>query len=217
MEFLDNLYERSSALQQMVYIKEGKSMTWEQIALVLYGILDDIDTADDIAKENSDLYRGMVMKLQAKKNEYLASLDGQTVQRVNESMVDFARYELELAGLFSEDSDYDGMIGRRAMSPILIERSATLDEQSCFQSLSSYAASEPYICLGSIQPDRDSATQSVMTVAEHEGDLNPYDFMRLSGMLAFWDDPAEDLYSFEDGDWRRDDRSGDFRPGGDHS
>jgi hypothetical protein len=118
MEFLDNLYERSAALQQMVYVKEGKGMTWEQIALALYGILDDISTADDIAKENAELFRGMVMKLQAKKNEYLASLDGQTVQRVNESMVDFARYELELGGLFSKDSDYEGMLGEAVMELI---------------------------------------------------------------------------------------------------
>lgn len=58
--------------------------TWEEIAKALYSILDDISTADDMCKENAKAFRNMVMKLQSKKNQYLASYDGQTVVRVDE-------------------------------------------------------------------------------------------------------------------------------------
>jgi len=32
-----------------------------------------------------------------------------------------------------------------------------------------------------------------------EPDLIPYECSRSSGSLSFWDDPQEDIYTFEDG------------------
>lgn len=32
-----------------------------------------------------------------------------------------------------------------------------------------------------------------------EPDLVPYECCRASGVLSFWDDPSEDIYTFEDG------------------
>jgi len=190
----DILFDQIYTLAQLLNLKEGKQMTWEQIAHSLYQILDDIDTADDMCKENTEAFRTLVMKLQAKKNQYMASFDGQTVQRVNEEdtpgnkensgysalfthlaagskkitcpkcgesffvsrselpgdvecpecdekffvkgrtrpikrriqrtesikedMAQWAREELEQAGLFDKDSDYDGMIGQAVMNLI---------------------------------------------------------------------------------------------------
>jgi len=82
----NNLFEKIRRVDEieskLLSIFEGK--TWNHIALALYGILDDIDTADDICKENTNAFRNMVMKLQAKKNEVLYSPDGYTVEPVVE-------------------------------------------------------------------------------------------------------------------------------------
>jgi len=114
----DVLFDQMDTLCQLLDLKEGKQMTWEQIAHALYQILDDIDTADNMCKENTEAFRTLVMKLQAKKNQYVASFDGQTVQRVNEDMSQWARDELERAGLFDKDSDYNGMVGQAVMDLI---------------------------------------------------------------------------------------------------
>lgn len=53
-------------------------MTWEQIARNLFDILDDIDTADDIAKHDCEGYRNLVRKLHHKRFAY-ATTDGYTV------------------------------------------------------------------------------------------------------------------------------------------
>ncbi len=44
-----------------------------------------------------------------------------------------------------------------------------------------------------------SETKSVASVRPLEPELNPYRCMRSSGGLAFWDQPQEDVYSFDDG------------------
>jgi hypothetical protein len=44
-----------------------------------------------------------------------------------------------------------------------------------------------------------SSTQSISTFKLSEPDINPYDCCRSSGVLSFWDDPQEDIYSFDDG------------------
>jgi len=67
---------------KLLSIFEGKS--WEHIAKALYQILDDVDTADDVCKENVEAFRNVVMKLQAKKNEFLYSPDGYSIQKVHE-------------------------------------------------------------------------------------------------------------------------------------
>lgn len=49
--------------------------------------------------------------------------------RVNEGLADYARRELEIAGLFDEDSDYEGMIGEAVMS--LVELFASQGHSGC--------------------------------------------------------------------------------------
>lgn len=51
----------------------------EAIAKYLYQLLDDIDTAGDIAKENDKAYRAIVERIQSKKSKVVESCDGYTV------------------------------------------------------------------------------------------------------------------------------------------
>lgn len=51
----------------------------EAIAQYLYQLLDDIDTAGDIAKENDKAYREIVERIQSKKSKVVESCDGYTV------------------------------------------------------------------------------------------------------------------------------------------
>jgi hypothetical protein len=44
-----------------------------------------------------------------------------------------------------------------------------------------------------------AATQSVLAFKPPESDLVPYECCRSSGVLSFWDNPTEDIYSFQDG------------------
>jgi len=44
-----------------------------------------------------------------------------------------------------------------------------------------------------------AATESVLAFKPPEPDLVPYECSRSSGVLSFWDNPAEDIYTFEDG------------------
>ncbi len=43
------------------------------------------------------------------------------------------------------------------------------------------------------------ATESVLAFEMPEPELIPYNACRSSGALSFWDDPSEDIYSFDDG------------------
>jgi len=54
-------------------------MTWEEIARDLYDLLDEIDTASDLAKDNDKLYRNLVDKQHRKRFDY-ATTDGYTVE-----------------------------------------------------------------------------------------------------------------------------------------
>jgi len=49
------------------------------------------------------------------------------------------------------------------------------------------------------QANNISETKSVSTLTAIEPDLNPYECMRGSGGLAFWEGPEEDIYTFDDG------------------
>lgn len=51
---------------------------WRERAENLFDLLDDIDTADDVAKDNDVLYRRMTRALQAKRWDY-ATTDGYTL------------------------------------------------------------------------------------------------------------------------------------------
>jgi len=57
----------------------GSAPDYKAIAEWLYMVLDDIDSADDMAKENDSLYRKTVYKLQRLKNEVGCSPDGQVL------------------------------------------------------------------------------------------------------------------------------------------
>lgn len=57
-------------------------MTYEEmhaVAQYLYQLLDDIDTAGDMAKSDDKLYRGIVERTQTKKGLVVADCDGYTV------------------------------------------------------------------------------------------------------------------------------------------
>jgi len=180
-EIYENLIRLDIISEKLENLHESKS--WQDIALALYGIIDDIDTADDMCKENSEAFRNIVMKLQVKKNQYMHSLDGYKVVRVDENeemedavetlirnelqiypdiskdelfqnvldgvkddikdevkqllsqvyndvishyfesklkenLTDHAQRELKLAGLFDDDSDYNGMLGEAVLKLI---------------------------------------------------------------------------------------------------
>lgn len=53
-------------------------MASEQSAQFLWKLLDDIDTASDIAKGDNEAYRSMVEKIQRRRFE-VGTTDGQTV------------------------------------------------------------------------------------------------------------------------------------------
>lgn len=58
-------------------------MTYEQmheVAQYLYQLLDDIDTAGDMAKGDDKLYRSIVERIQSKKWLVVDKCDGYTVQ-----------------------------------------------------------------------------------------------------------------------------------------
>lgn len=55
---------------------------WEDIARFLFDLLDDIDTASDIAKEDDESYRSMVEKIQRRRFE-VADTDGYEVSFKN--------------------------------------------------------------------------------------------------------------------------------------
>ena len=66
-------------------VPEGKK--YHDVAQRLYALLDDIDTAGDIAKSDDKLYRGIVKRTQAKKRDFVVSCDGYTVTLADDSML----------------------------------------------------------------------------------------------------------------------------------
>lgn len=64
---------------------EGKS--YHEVAQRLYQLLDDIDTAGDIAKSDDVLYRSIVERTQSKKGHFVIECDGYTVLLVDDSML----------------------------------------------------------------------------------------------------------------------------------
>jgi hypothetical protein len=51
---------------------------WEAIAQHLFKLLDDIDTVDDMARDDDEGYRSMVRRIQKRRFE-VATTDGYTV------------------------------------------------------------------------------------------------------------------------------------------
>lgn len=85
-------------------------------------------------------------------------------------------------------------------------RSATIPFEETLKSLISvmsniyYAGQNDTKRLGETFRLEDATlTQSVLAAMATEPELIPYECTRSSGVLDFWDDPSEDIYSFEDG------------------
>ena len=64
---------------------------YHEVAQRLYALLDDIDTAGDIAKGDDALYRKIVERTQSKKGTFVISCDGQTVRLVDDAMLSAAQ------------------------------------------------------------------------------------------------------------------------------
>lgn len=105
-DLFENLVSRNNLEEVLCSIKEQKQMTWEQVAHALYQILDDIDTASDICKENTEAFQNMVMKLQAKRNELMASYDGYTVEPVVQILERYKRIETDKVARISNESEF---------------------------------------------------------------------------------------------------------------
>ena len=64
---------------------------YHEVAQRLYALLDDIDTAGDIAKGDDALYRKIVERTQSKKGTFVIYCDGQTVRLVDDAMLSAAQ------------------------------------------------------------------------------------------------------------------------------
>jgi len=86
------------------------------------------------------------------------------------------------------------------MTIVCRDYTETIDSQITSSWASGYRRLGDPVRLGGIcQAENISETKSVSAVVPPEGDLNPYECLRSSRGLAFWDRPEEDVYSFEDG------------------
>lgn len=64
-------------------IQHVREMSWEQIAEALYKVLDDIDTASDMFKDDYKAFQDYVMDRQQRKNQFLTS-DGYELVKIGE-------------------------------------------------------------------------------------------------------------------------------------
>ena len=64
---------------------------YHEVAQRLYALLDDIDTAGDIAKGDDALYRKIAERTQSKKGTFVIYCDGQTVRLVDDAMLSAAQ------------------------------------------------------------------------------------------------------------------------------
>ena len=81
------------------------------------------------------------------------------------------------------------------------EYTGTVDSQITSSWDSGYSTPGGPIHLGSICPAENiSETKSVSGLMPPERELSPYECLRLSGGLAFWDRGEEDIYSLDDGE-----------------
>lgn len=71
-------------------IEKVRGMTWEEIAEALYQLLDDIDTASDMCKEDIQGFQDVVLRIQQDKNLYMYSPDGYEIKRVGENEEDLS-------------------------------------------------------------------------------------------------------------------------------
>ena len=65
---------------------------------------------------------------------------------------------------------------------------------------SNYHAHSDVSSVGGVFVQSDTGnTESVLVLQPPESEIDPYDCCRSSEVLSFWDDPKEDVYTFEDG------------------
>lgn len=79
------LLRRQQLTERIEKIKESKK-TWSQVAIGLYQILDDIGTVSDWCKGNSKTFMESVLHICSRRNQYLTSNDGRTIERVDEDL-----------------------------------------------------------------------------------------------------------------------------------
>jgi len=87
------------------------------------------------------------------------------------------------------------------MTIIHRQQTATVESQVAASWDRSSTGLDDQVYPGSISQASDiSDTESVLALVSPDQDLNPYECLRLSGGLAFWDRGEEDIYSFDDGE-----------------
>lgn len=63
-----------------------------------------------------------------------------------------------------------------------------------------YNVPSDLVCIGELYIRLSTTdTECIREFQPTEPDIVPYEFCRSSGVLSFWDDPSEDIYTFEDG------------------
>jgi hypothetical protein len=75
---------------------------------------------------------------------------------------------------------------------------ATFTAPVIYGQFSAIWVSDLYPSIYFIQID-DSSTRSVKAIEMQQPELNPFECSRESGVLDFWADPSEDVYTSEDG------------------
>ena len=91
-----SLLQKQQLVERISQVKESKKMTWRQIAEGLYQILDDIGTCSDWCKGNAKAFMENVLRINARKNQFLTSPDGYTLERVDEELAGDSREEIPL-------------------------------------------------------------------------------------------------------------------------
>ena len=84
-----DVYEAWQAARMVPEVITTAKM-YHEVAQRLYALLDDIDTAGDIAKGDDTLYRKIVERTQSKKGTFVIYCDGQTVRLVDDAMLSAA-------------------------------------------------------------------------------------------------------------------------------
>lgn len=59
--------------------------------------------------------------------------------------------------------------------------------------------SDPRILQNTLFSTIQTSMSSISEFVYMDDDMSPYEYVRSSGALRFWDDPKEDIYSLEDG------------------
>jgi len=100
----NNFMNGNLIISRLLELKEAKGMTWEAVAKALYQILEGIDTVDDMCKGDIQKFRDVMMKLQARKNQYLR--EEKNPLEVNRKLLSFWQKRDDISqALFRKDYD----------------------------------------------------------------------------------------------------------------